>query len=395
MRKKIGILWVLLIAAFVFMSGGCGGGSSDFAGGSGTSDDPWQITTPVQLANVKKDLDAHFVLTGDIDLAAENWAPIGDFVPASDNPGDETPDMELAFTGVFDGGGRTISNVTIDNSAGAAIGLFGCVAGDGVVSNLTVKDADVKGGALVAAVVGYGAGKAVENVHLVGDNRIEGGGLTEGTARGMVGGIVGGGFCDIIDCSAEAEIILDVSSEGVVGVLAGGMEDSDIIGCSAKGTVTVTGNNNFGIGGLVGSAQESDTVQNCTSDVVMKITGNGNDLIGGLAGFAGKEGDSEYTLISECEAKASITMTGSDNKRIGGIVGGGFYVNMYSTYFPKPCAIQIKDCETSGSIAGGSYVGSIIGYAYNNSTVTNCTSTAMSGPSNQIGSSDPNDLSNF
>jgi hypothetical protein len=38
-RKKIGILWVLLIAAFIFMSGGCGGGSSDFAGGSGTSDE--------------------------------------------------------------------------------------------------------------------------------------------------------------------------------------------------------------------------------------------------------------------------------------------------------------------------------------------------------------------
>jgi hypothetical protein len=395
MRKKSWVLWVLLIAAFAFMSGGggCGDSSrgvSEFAGGSGTSTDPWQVSTSVQLASVRNHLDGHFVLTSDIDLASENWEPIGAFVPASDDPQDETPNRELAFTGVFDGGGRTISNVKIDNPTGAAVGLFGCVAGEGSISNLTVKDANVKGGTLVAAVVGYAAGSAVENVALIGNNRIEGGGMMQG----MVGGIVGGGFCDIIDCKTEAEIILNVSNEGVVGILAGGMETSNIIGCSAKGTVTVKGDNNFGIGGLVGSAQDSQTVQNCTSDVAMTITGKGNALIGGLAGFAGKHDGSEHTLISDCSAKADITAAGSDNKRIGGIVGGGFYVSAYKDYFPAPGAVQIENCKTSGNVTGGDIVGSIIGYAYDNSIVNSCTST-MIGPANQIGSSGTDELNNL
>jgi hypothetical protein len=345
---------------------------------------------------VKNHLDSHFVLTSDIDLASdEDLEPIGVFVPASGDPLDETPDMERAFTGVFDGGGHTISNVTIDSPAGAGVGLFGCVAGEGSVSNLTVENANVRGGALVAAVVGYGAGSAVENVALIGSNRIEGGGLT-GATRGMVGGIVGGGFCDIIGCKAEADIILNYSYEGVVGILAGGMEEGDITDCSAKGTVTVTGNGNFGIGGLVGSAQLSEAVRNCTSDVVMTITGDGNTLIGGLAGFAGKHDSGGYTPISDCSAKADITITGSDNKRIGGIVGGGFYMSVYSAYYPEPSAIQIQNCTTSGSITGGGdIVGSIIGYAYSNSTVDNTCTSTMTGPTNLIGSADTNKLSDL
>jgi hypothetical protein len=396
MRKKSWVLWVLLITAFAFMTGGggCGGssgGGSGFAGGNGTSADPWQVSTPVQLANVGNHLDGHFVLTSDIDLASENWEPIGVFVSASSDPADaETPNSELAFTGVFDGGGRTISNVKIDNPTGAAVGLFGCVAGEGSVSNLTVKDANVKGGTLVAAVVGYGAGNAVENVALIGNNRIEGGGI----GQGMVGGIVGGGFCDITDCEAEAEIFLNVSNEGVVGILAGGMETSNIIGCSAKGTVTVTGNNNFGIGGLVGCAQESQTVQNCTSEVVMTITGDGNALIGGLAGFAGMSDGTDKTRISGCAANADITATGLGNKRIGGIVGGGFYMSMYSAFFPVPSAVQIQNCTTSGNITGGDIVGSIIGYAYDNSNIISCTST-ITGAMYQIGSVDPGELNNL
>jgi hypothetical protein len=225
---------------------------------------------------------------------------------------------------------------------------------------------------------------------LIGNNRIEGGGME----HGMVGGIVGGGNCDIIDCEAEAEIILNASDEGVVGILAGAMETSNITGCSAKGKVTVSGDNNYGIGGLVGSAQESPTIKNRRSDVVMTITGDENVLIGGLAGFAGKHNDGEHTLISDCLTKAEITVSGTNNKPIGGIVGGGFYRPMYKEYYPTPGAVKIQNCETNGNITGGSIVGSIIGYAYDNSRVDSCKST-MTEPTNQIGSVDLNELANL
>ena len=48
-----------------------------FAGGSGTAEDPWQIATAEQLDRVRDDLKAHYVLTDDIDLSGyENWIPM-------------------------------------------------------------------------------------------------------------------------------------------------------------------------------------------------------------------------------------------------------------------------------------------------------------------------------
>ncbi|MDR1515676.1 MAG: hypothetical protein LBS45_08275 [Synergistaceae bacterium] len=373
MRRGNLKIWVfLLLLASVFTSGGCGGSSNDgaanFAGGSGTSADPWRIATAGQLNGVRNHLDGHFVLTGDIDLSSySNWAPIGVFVPISEAPEDEeTPVIELTFTGVFDGGGHTISNVTINAPESAGVGLFGCVAGTGAVSNLTVANANVQGQMLVAGVIGYGMGSSVENVKLTGNNNIKG--------AFLVGGIVGGGFCDIVGCAAQANVTLLGDKAQGAGVLAGGMETSDIIDCSATGTVTALGSGNIGVGGLVACAMYSESVLRCTYDVTITV-GENNVLIGGLLGYAGianGAGDSA-TLISDCSGKAVINAP-ADAERIGGIAGGGFFVQEYREYISKPGAIRVTNCQTSGEINGGYIVGSVLGYAYDNSSVEGCTS---------------------
>jgi hypothetical protein len=381
-KEKRGILWVFLMAAFVFMvaSGGCGGSSNDegaeFAGGSGTDADPWQIATAEQLESVRRHLGGHFILTSDIDLAAfENWEPIGAFVPVSDKPEDEeTPALDLAFTGVFDGGGYKISNVRVSKPEGSGVGLFGCIAGDAVsISNLTVENVNAEGAMLVGGVVGYGAGGEIKNVKLAGDdNNIKGEG--SGIMVGMVGGIVGGGFCDIAGCEAQANVTLAADGGQCIGVLAGGMETCNITDSSAKGSVIVDGNGNAGIGGLAGCALESQKILNCESDVTITI-GESTMLAGGLLGYAGK-GSGDPTLISGCSAAAAINAPGSA-ERIGGIVGGGFFMQAYREYpgFEEPGAIRVENCTTSGSIAGGKIAtGAIIGYAYSNSSAEGCAS---------------------
>jgi hypothetical protein len=326
-------------------------------------------------------LDKCFVLTADIDLSSyDNWKPIGSFVPISDAPEDEeTPVLELTFTGVFDGGGHKISNIKIDEPERAAVGLFGCIAGDaGSVLNLTVENADVRGAMLVAGVVGYDRGPIIRNVRLIGDNDVKGGFL--------VGGIVGGGFCDTVDCEAQANVTLFGDGAQGVGVLAGGMETCDIIDCSATGRVTVTGTDCMSIGGLSGAAHNSENVLRCVSDVVITV-GEGNMMIGGLLGHAGMEesaGDTP-TLISDCSATAVITAPASA-ERIGGIVGGGFFTQAYREYRPEPGANRVVDCVTAGEISGGKIVGAIIGYAYDNSTLEGCASTmTANGASDLIG----------
>jgi hypothetical protein len=119
---------------------------------------------------------------------------------------------------------------------------------------------------------------------------------------------------------------------------------------------------------------ESENVLRCQSDVTITV-GENNMLIGGLLGYAGITGGTgdSATLISDCSGTAVINAP-TTGERIGGIVGGGFFVQEYREYRPEPGTIHVTNCRSSGEINGGSIAGSILGYAYNNSSVENCTS---------------------
>jgi hypothetical protein len=346
-NKKLleGILGILLVFSLVLM--GCPTDSPE-------DDEPVQITTAEGLDAVRNNLSRRYILAADIDLASyANFVPIGTFVPRSEAQEDqETPNLELAFTGVFDGNGHKISNVTISAPMQAGVGLFGCVAGDnGAVKNLVVENVTVSGYMLVSGVIGYGEIKhTIENITLQGDNSI--------TGTVMVGGIVGGGFCEIKNSSASADIILTEGDEaGAAGILAGGMEDGSIISCTVTGGSISAVAGSFGIGGLAGCCAQSPEVKDCA---VTNVTIN---------------------------APASA-------ERIGGIIGSGFYTSAYAAmasmpgyeFLGAPGAFTVTNSASSGSIAGGctDLVGKIAGYIYDNSTVETCTST-MTGATNNVG----------
>lgn len=130
-----------------------------FAGGAGTVDDPYKISTGAELAYLAEKVNGgesysgeYFKLTNDIQLneldengmpkAADGqdkafpWTPIGKFVKSSN---------KQPFSGIFDGDGHTISGLYINltgnykrNSKGKVYqGLFGYVKG-GTVQNLIV-----------------------------------------------------------------------------------------------------------------------------------------------------------------------------------------------------------------------------------------------------------------
>jgi|GEM_PF-2848883 len=359
-----------------------------FSGGDGSIGNPFQIESAEQLTLVHSNLDKNFILIDDIDLSVyasgEGWNPIGSFVPASDAPEDaETPHLDFAFLGTFDGDGHCISNITInaaDPATAMATALFGCVAENGNIKDLDVKDVTIVGGMMVSGVIGYApAPNAVNNVNLIGTNSL--------TGTVMIGGIIGGGMSNIVDCSAVANITANGDYDDYIqgiGILAGGMEDCSITNCYAEGSITVNGINAAGVGGLAGCAFESELVENCEANVTITVS-SGTILVGGLLGFSGITTDpSAATLIKNCKVTATINATGAS--RIGGIVGGGFYIADYASYYPMPSAMQIVDCEANGTINGGTLVGSIIGYAYNNSTVSTCSSDMIA--LDQIGATD-------
>ena len=71
MKRLLIILLFILLSVFPI--------SAQFAGGSGTSGDPYQIATALQLDSVRNHLSSHYILTANIDLSEySDWIPIGD-----------------------------------------------------------------------------------------------------------------------------------------------------------------------------------------------------------------------------------------------------------------------------------------------------------------------------
>lgn len=105
--------------------------AESYAGGKGTKEDPYIISTDLELAKLAKDVNTgsskvmksgeYFKLTKDIDLKHGIWTPIGSTKCTKGN-------SDRYFSGIFDGDGHTIRNMHIewDNETGkeASWGLF-------------------------------------------------------------------------------------------------------------------------------------------------------------------------------------------------------------------------------------------------------------------------------
>lgn len=94
--------------------------AQNYGGGSGSSTDPYLISTPEQFAyfayriNSGSDIGRNFLVTTDLDMSAYYWTPIG-------------TSSSRSFYGTFDGGGFEISGIYVgtESSPVEFAGLFG------------------------------------------------------------------------------------------------------------------------------------------------------------------------------------------------------------------------------------------------------------------------------
>ena len=131
--------------------------AQNYAGGSGTKNDPYLISNDKELAKLARDvnngntsqafLGKYFKLTADIDLSGGIWMPIGKYY----NYGKDNGDNRLFF-GKFDGNGHVIKNMHIQwegTDAWSAWGLFSTLQGSSstnltTVTNLIIENAVVE-----------------------------------------------------------------------------------------------------------------------------------------------------------------------------------------------------------------------------------------------------------
>ena len=215
--------------------------------GSGTAEEPFLIYTPQQLNTIglfSCAMNKHFKLMSNIDLSC-----------FPENQFNIIGNENLFFTGVFDGNGHIISNLTID-AGKSYIGLFGNTL-NSVITNLGTEDVNVFGQSYVGGLVGRNNYGSISNCY------------STGTVRGSqyVGGLVGENWGSISNCYSTGA----VSGSYFVGGLVGSNHRASISDCYATGTVS----GSQYVGGLVGTGSYGITASFWDTETSGQTTSEG------------------------------------------------------------------------------------------------------------------------
>ena len=239
-----------------------------FSGGAGTSEGPFIIQDVNNLKGIghnSRMMDKHFILTGDINLQDQFFAPLSNaFYP---------------FSGVFDGSGHTILHLTFNATAGENIGLFSYLANNSLLKNLGVEDANitVDSAERIGILAGENEGGFIENCFVSGRVSI-------GQYGRDIGGLVGNNSGNLEKCFAMVSLASGGDPYGIGG-LAGWSFGGEIDNCYTQGSIE-TGTNSRNIGGLIGARLGTETdvnVNNCYAACSVAV-GQSSYAVGGLIG---------------------------------------------------------------------------------------------------------------
>ena len=261
-----------------------------FTEGSGTKEDPWRIENAEQLAYLAQQVNngtnyrgKHFLLVSDLDLSVKEWTPIGTY--------------SNSFWGGFDGGGRTITGMTITGDRDY-VGLFGeCrnfTADSSYIKSVTVKRANISGHSFVGAIAGAGAN--ISDCYSI-ENTIY--------ASRCVGGVCGSLIGNISGCYNSSSVSGNSTAGGIMGSASyEGRDGNGVVQyCYNIGAVTVS-QQDSSVGGITGASANRYNISNCLN--CGKITGNGKN-VGGIAGST----DSNYmNFIGNCYYNSDLNNAG-------------------------------------------------------------------------------------
>lgn len=287
---------------------------NDPMSGDGTANNPYIITTLNQLNAVRNDLNAHYRLGADVDASeTANWSNGAGFVPIGYDGSGNNP-----FTGVFDGAGHAIRNLTMNQPKMDMVGLFGMVGSNGVIEHIALEGGSIIGNNHVGGLAGRSDGTIHRSnvTGMVRSHMVNAGGLvgyngmhgkitssyTTNAVNGTdyVGGLVGRNDGVVSDSYAAGRI----SGASIVGGLVGDNEGGEIIRSYATGAVSGSAGH---VGGLVGYNISALISQSYATGTV-----HGESAVGGLVGSTG------HGLITQSYATGYVS--GRDQS-VGGLVG--------------------------------------------------------------------------
>ena len=364
------------------------------------------ISTPDQLQDLSY-VSGKFYLANDIDLQYTSWDPI-DY-----------------FSGVLDGQGHTIRNLTINSSYSSDVGLFGyvssvifrniklegftinssyeidnvgCLVGELTGDTSQLEDIEVSSSVIsceyasnVGGVVGYYSGSSTRNIF----QNIKTTDTVSVTGSTDVGGLFGElyyssyysstssaglvycyNYADVIATSDYAggiagyfrgfsDLQYSISSCGNYGTIKGNSYTGGIAGLANNVTISsVTNNSDIEANYLVGSI-----VGKGVSVKIISISNSGSTVIctgknsSGYSYVGGVAGYLEYSYLEDITNNATLNLTNTQGSKIGGICG--YVKSMEDTYSDLVNYSEIVASNSSNSEVGGIF-GSVDIETYDN-----------------------------
>ena len=334
--------------------------ADDYAGGDGTSENPYQIATPEQLVLLAQQTnngtggDACYILTNDIDLEGNIgflWTPIG-----------KDP---YYFTGVFDGNNHTIKNMHSNDELKS--GFFGGTKG-AVIKNINFTDAQISASPDISDITNAMAGTVAAHAINTSIYNCDVEGKVSTTAW-YCGGIIGRSlattdFHDLVlikDCINRAYVAGMLNNGGIVGFSEGSVYNFIIENCENHGNI----DGDF-IGGIMGDG-EGFMIINCRNYGQVGIKGSfPSTTAGGMVGQGGVN-----IIIEDCINLGSITagnaggMTGAALKTVIRRCGNRGKITGYHFSTILAGGICGSDGKISDSYNTGKIVVEINNYDYN------------------------------
>ncbi len=287
-----------------------------FAGGIGTYEDPYLVSTATHINDIRNHLSEHFKQINNIDLSEySNWIPIGY------NGGVIRP-----FTGAYDGCNFKITGLKMYQPPrtyeynDVHLGLFSLVKTNHELKNIHLENVQITGAISVGALV-----TTIDKGH-------------------------------IINCSSSGKITVEPG--GGVGGLIGQISPSDssvrITDCSSSVNIRIKYREYVGagdFGGLIGAISTDPYLPNATIDI-LRCYSTGDVTLDDTYGFF-----NYYTYI----------------ENIGGLIGDVVADRDYNT--GNFTMINIRQCYSTGVVRGIERVGGLIGSCAN-AILTDCYSTS-------------------
>ena len=258
----------------------------------------YTVTSAEGLKNIAKlvndgNTGIDITLTGNITLTGD-WTPIG-------------TSISNAYKGTFDGGGHTITGLTVTTSDQYA-GLFGYIGSGGTVKDVTLEEVKIESNNDMSAV----------------------------------GGVAGRSYGALENCSVSGSVSGSDIAGGVVGYQSGGF----LTGCSSSATVNAGGV----AGGVAGLTDSGATLTACyaTGDVTLESINSGGNFVGGVVGNNGSS-----STLKACYAWGSVTGSGSGTVYVGGVTGSNDLGTLTACYHAK--GTVSGPGGATGGVAGRNY----------------------------------------